>query len=155
MSRKEQHIGKQAQDLAEAALRSRGANFTQQIPTPYRVIGDGRKNRMIFAEKAIGDIIGSVPVQVGAATFPIPLMAEVKYSDGDRLQFSRLRPHQVEALNMLAALGWLALLVWVCPFGVFVMRWPVEGFEHGKALSLEAARAHDVQDLQNCPLTSD
>jgi hypothetical protein len=50
----------------------------------------------------------------------------------------------VEALNMLAALGWLALLVWVCPFGVFVMRWPVEGFEHGKALSLEAARAHDV-----------
>jgi hypothetical protein len=138
--RRSKNKGKAGEKLALTVMRSLGFKNLQQIGTPVRLIPPSGKQqrrdffrRIIWGEKVRGDIWG-IESETGKS-----VLVEVKTYDGDRLVFSALDPHQVEALNSQVSCNGLAFLVWVSFNGIFVLEWPIPGFEPRTSLSLEKA----------------
>lgn len=137
MGRKSQRSGSVGEDIAKMALRTMGVCMVEQIATP--IVTTQRRNGWVKIrrkEKVSGDIRGLLP---GGRR----VLAEVKTVNDDRLIFSRLKPHQVDALNENHELGAVSLLVLVHPYGHCVMRWPIEGFGPRTSIHIDDAAQYE------------
>jgi hypothetical protein len=151
MTRREQNIGKHGEQLARSVLSGLGLEFIEEIGTPVKLIPvryGARRDvyQVIWGEKVAGD---------HRAMFPDgrSVLIEVKTVYERNLVWSDLREHQPAKLQQHADLNGLSLLVWVHHSGVYVMRWPVDGFRFGKGITpAEAAKHNDAtaQYIQNC-----
>ena len=143
--KQQQRIGRAGQNQAAAILSKIGIEMVEQIGTPVHLIPahEHRKDvfRVIFGEKVSGDHRG---ILYGGRS----VLAETKTIMDGNLQYSQLREHQPGRLSAHATFGGLSLLVWVHATGIFVMRWPIEGFEPGKGISPERARELNITDIQ-------
>lgn len=138
MSRQQQHTGKAGEELAKRALERIGVQMVEKIGTPVRII-PGR--RPIYGERVSGD-------HRGVAPGGISVLAETKTIIGHNLVFSDLREHQPGRLSLHADLGGISLLVWVYAADeVFILRWPVPGFEPGTGIAPERARELTIRSL--------
>ena len=127
MSKAQDTIGKQGQEIAAAALRRIGVNMIEKIGTPVKVIPKGMKDRVqvfqvIWGEKVSGD-------HRGILNDGTSVLAETKTILDRNLRWSDLREHQPGRLTEHHNHGGLSLLVWVHSEGTYVMEWPIIGFE--------------------------
>lgn len=138
MGKRSQAYGSTGEDIAVLALCGMGVEMVEHIATPFATVARNKEGwiRIRYKEKVSGDIIGVMP---GGRR----VLAEVKTVNDDRLVFSRLQSHQVEALDRNHELGAISLLIVVHPYGHHVMRWPIEGFKSGTSLRVEDAHLHE------------
>lgn len=144
MTRRQQQIGKQGEQLAETVLRLRGVNLVQHIGTPVHLIPHPTAKkyfRVIWGERVAGD-------RRGVLDDGTSVLAEVKTVLNANLRWSDFRDHQPGQLSDHAVLA-VSLVVWVHSSGVYVMRWPIDGFGRGKSITPDRARELDVQDLRD------
>jgi hypothetical protein len=143
--RRKQH-GDSSENVALKRLRQIGVNLARHIPTETKHMRAGMINgvpvfHIIHTAKADGDIHGM-------DSRGIMVLAEVKSTEDRNLPWSALREHQPERLNDHLAANGIALLVWVRAGEVFVMRWPVPGFDgKRKSITPERARELDIEKL--------
>jgi len=132
-------IGNQGEEIAAMQLRMLGVNMVETIYTGWRVVRwVNRPKRVAIIvpyEKVSGDLRGVLPD--GRS-----VLVEVKTYDGDTLAHSKLKPHQVAALQEHYDNFGVSLLVWVNRGNVFVMAWPIEGFKKGKSIHYLDAQTH-------------
>lgn len=138
MGKRSQAYGSTGEDIAVLALRGMGVEMVEHIATPFATVARNKQGwiRIKYKERVSADIIGVMP---GGRR----VLAEVKSTNEDRLVFSRLRSHQVEALDKNHELGAISLLVLVHPYGYCVMRWPIEGFKPRTSILVEDAYKHE------------
>lgn len=143
-----QRRGKLSEAAARELLGWMGGRMIQKIATPVRLRPPksvrARKeffSRVIYDTKVKGDIWGIEP-ETGRS-----ILAESKERTADRLMFSDLQKHQVEALDEHSDCNGLTYLIWLHPSDVYVMRWPIQGFVPGTSLSVEQARAIKVDRI--------
>lgn len=134
MTKQQQSIGKHGQELAAATLRSIGVEMVEKIATPVLLIPARVKGtfRVVFEEPVSGDHRGIL--KDGTS-----VLAETKTILDRNLRWSDLRDHQPERLTEHRKNNGLSLLVWVHSSGVYVMEWPIFGFEEGKSLKPDGA----------------
>src|SRR3990167_3160143 len=137
MTLRNQHIGKEGEERAANALRSKGVEMVEKIGTPVRIV-PGRAP--LWGEKVSGDHRGVLP---GGTS----VLAETKTIMDRNLVWSNLREHQPGRLTRHAELGGISLLVWVHSTGVYVMLWPVEGFGPRKSISPDRASELAIQSI--------
>lgn len=143
MSRIQKTIGDNGEKQAKSHLSGIGIEMLEKIGTPVKlskILGHWHPKAFIvnFGEQVSGDHRGIMP---GGRS----VLVEVKsYWDGN-LQYSKLRPHQPDRLRKHAEWGGLSLLVWVHHSGIYVMEFPIEGFEKGKSLTPQ--RAAEVSEI--------
>ena len=135
MTRQEQRIGKAGEGAAARALAALGICMVERIGTPVRLIPHGRYFAVIWGEWVSGDHRGVLP---GGRS----VLAETKTALDRNLRWSDLRAHQPQRLSRHAELGGLSLLVWVHESRVhesrvYVMQWPIEGFERGAGITVK------------------
>lgn len=128
-------------------LRGRGLRCVRKIGTPIkiltkRVISGLTWHRIAWGEKVMGDTTALAPGGRG-------VLIETKTITDRNLQYSDLRKHQPGDLSRYADAEGIALLVWVHHSGVYVMEWPIPGFEPGTSISPEYARELDIQEFEN------
>jgi hypothetical protein len=143
MSKREQTIGRQGQELAASALRRVGVELVEEIGTPFHLIPHPRiagYYRVIFGEKVSGDHRGVLP---GGRS----VLAETKTITDRPLRWSDFREHQPGRLDAHAEAGGVSLVVWVNQYGAHVLHWPIMGFGPGKSVSFETARDLEIGDL--------
>ena len=136
-----QRSGATAEDAAAAQMRSLGIEQLEKVYNAWKVVDWVNRAaglaRVVPADKVSGDYIGILP---GSGR---RVLAEVKTGDEDRLPWSRLRPHQHEALRLNHAFGGVSLLVWVTSYGdIRVMSYPAlvdAGFKSGKSVDADLA----------------
>lgn len=143
--RAEQSVGKHGQNLAASHLSQIGIEMVEQIGTPVKLIpvSEHRKDvfRVVFGEKVSGDHRG---VLRGGRS----VLVETKTILDRNLRYSDLREHQPGRLTSHADFGGLSLMVWVHHTGVYIMEWPIIGFAAGKSISIEMARALNIESLE-------
>jgi Holliday junction resolvase-like predicted endonuclease len=131
--------GEVAEDMARVQLELLGLKRIERIQVGWKVIWgeDGRILHAFPLERVSGDFKAITPT--GTAVH-----VEVKSrSRRDRLRYSDLEAHQVEALDEHARYGGVSLLCWATPAGeILVMQWPIPGFERYKSITIEQARRH-------------
>ena len=140
-----QRIGKRGEQVANSVLHGLGIECLEKIATPALYVpyvdrGMGRivpgVFRVVFEEKVAGDRHGLLPDGTG-------VLAEVKTIADRPLSYGDLEDHQHSGLLNWSKMGGLALIVWV-HHSVYVMRYPIEGFEKGKPIHPERAQGiHD------------
>ncbi len=144
MSRQEQNTGKHGEQLARSILDGLGIEMLEKIGTPLKLIPvpSARKNvyQVIFGEKVAAD---------HRAMFPDgrSVLIEVKTIYDRNLVWSDLRDHQPAKLQQHAELNGLSLLVWVHGTGVYVMRFPINGFGPGKGIAPAQAQIHHEETI--------
>lgn len=119
--RRSQKIGKQGEDLVSLKLRSMG--FLRIFK-----LNESRTATGIRTRKVPGDFSAIQPKTLMA------VLVEVKSTESDRIEFSRLEKHQVEELNDHTGIGAPGLLALVFGDSVHVLRWPIEGFKRGTSI---------------------
>ena len=132
----QQQIGKYGQEVAASALCRIGVEMVEQIGTPVHLVPVGKTGtyRVIYGERVSGDHRGILP---GGRS----VLAETKTIMDRNLRYSDLRDHQPARLSEHVEHGGLSLLVWVHNSGVYIMQWPVFGFEAGRSICVEDAEA--------------
>jgi len=143
MTRREDRTGKVGEELAESVLRSLGIEQIERVSTPVKLIPSQYPGlfKVIFGEKVIGDRRGILP---GGRS----VLIEVKTILDRNLCWSDLRLHQPEGLSRHSELGGMSLLVWVHSSGVYVMRWPIDGFGPGKSITPNQADLETVKGFK-------
>lgn len=140
--KREQQIGKNGEQTARSVLAGLGLEMIEKIGTPVKLspVPGARKNvyQVSFGEKVAADHRALLPD--GRS-----VLIEVKTIYDRNLVWSDLREHQPEKLQQHASLNGLSLLVWVHDSGVYVMRFPVEGFGPGKGIT--PAQAQNIHTL--------
>ncbi len=130
-----QQIGSAGQNVAAGALRALGVEMVEQIGTPVRLVPVGQGSgvyRVIWGDKVSGDHRG---ILRGGTS----VLAETKTIIDRNLRYSDMREHQPERLTEHAQRGGVSLLVWVHRSGVYVMQFPIAGFERGKSIEIKQA----------------
>lgn len=138
----EQTIGKQGQYRAASALRSIGVEMVEKIATPVLLIPSAHKGlfRPVFEEPVSGDHRGIL--HDGTS-----VLAETKTILDRNLRYSDLREHQPARLTEHDGFGGRSLLVWVHSSGVYVMEWPIIGFDPGTSITPEEAQHLNIKQL--------
>lgn len=140
--KREQQIGKNGEQTARSVLDGLGLEMIEKIGTPVKLspVPGARKNvyQVIFGEKVAADHRAMLPD--GRS-----VLIEVKTIYDRNLVWSDLREHQPAKLQQHASLNGLSLLVWVHDSGVYVMRFPIEGFGPGKGIT--PAQAQNIHTL--------
>lgn len=132
MSRLSQKTGEVVEGVVRSALAKRFAHV-QRIETGWKVLfRSGRPIKAWPIASVAGDFRA---VERGTGR---SVLIEVKAVSADRLIFSRLEKHQVEALNKHAAAGGLSILAtYHVPTGQLALReWPIQGFQPRTSLPL-------------------
>ena len=132
--------GEHGQEIAANALRMLGLVEVEVIETGWRVFRarEGDRSKIVRAvpcRKVSGDLRAVVP---GSGR---SVLCEVKVRD-KRLAWGDLSEHQHAALQRHQDAGALALVAWVSPDGVFVMRRSNMlslGWSKGRPLTVEDA----------------
>lgn len=135
--RRSQAIGARGEGAAENALRAYGVCMVEQIATPFAITARQKGGWIKIERKkqVSGDRRGVMPDGSGRR-----VLAEVKTTDGDRVEWSRLEDHQVRALDENNRLGAVSLLVLVyLSVGTYVLRWPIDGFGPHKSITVQQA----------------
>ena len=135
--RRSQSIGAQGEEVAENALRACGVQMVEQIATPFAITArqKGGWIKIVRKTPVSGDRRGVMGDGSGRR-----VLAEVKSTEGDRIEWSRLEDHQVRALDENHRLGAVSLLVVVyLSVGSYVLRWPVAGFGPGQSIGIQDA----------------
>ena len=137
MSRSQQRTGKQGESVAESTLSGLGIEMLEKIGTPILAIPAGRGLfKVVWGEKVSGDRRGILP---GGRS----VLIEVKTILDANLTYSELKPHQHKGLKAHADWGGLSLLCWVHNTGVYVMEYPVSGFDPGTSITPQVATIWD------------
>ena len=140
--KREQQIGKNGEQTARSVLDGLGLEMIEKIGTPVKLspVPGARKNvyQVSFGEKVAADHRALLPD--GRS-----VLIEVKTIYDRNLVWSDLREHQPAKLQQHASLNGLSLLVWVHDSGVYVMRFPIEGFGPGKGIT--PAQAQNIHTL--------
>lgn len=129
--------------LAQYALNSLNLRMVEKIHVGWRLLRTvNRRGSQTLAwivpqKKVSGDY--RAITDTGRS-----VLIEVKYRD-EKLLWSNLAKHQVEALNEHVTYGGLSLLIWVTSEEAFVLRWPVEGFAPRKSLTVDKAAPLDCK----------
>jgi len=152
MSKREKNIGKHGEQVARSILNGLGLEMIEEIGTPVKLVpvrtAGPQKNAyfVIWGEKVAGD---------HRAMFPDgrSVLIEVKTIRDRNLVWSDLREHQPAKLQQHNDLHGLSLLVWVHDSGVFVMKFPIDGFGPGKGITPAQAQNYHtltVLYIQRC-----
>jgi hypothetical protein len=148
MARHEDRIGKAGQIHAASVLSGLGVNMVEPIGTPAKYIPyapNGRivpgVYRVIFGEKVSGD-------HRGIMDNGISVLIETKTILDRNLRYSDLIEHQPIRLSQHALHHGISLLVWVHDTGIYVMRFPIDGFEPGKSISPSKADAEHRSTIE-------
>ena len=123
--KREQQRGKQGQLIAAAALRGMGIHMVEKIATPVLLIPHTKHKgwfRVVYEEPVSGDHRGILDDGTS-------VLAETKTILDHNLRWSDLREHQPARLTEHNQHNGLSLLCWVQSEGVFIMAWPILGFE--------------------------
>ena len=141
--KREQQIGKNGEQTARSVLDGLGLEMIEKIGTPVNLIpvrSGNQKNVffVVWGEKVAADHRALLPD--GRS-----VLIEVKTIYDRNLVWSDLREHQPAKLQQHADLNGLSLLVWVHDSGVYVMRFPIEGFGPGKGIT--PAQAQNIHTL--------
>lgn len=142
--KREQRLGKSGEELAAGALYRAGVSMVERIGTPVHLIpfrGAPGAYKVIWGEKVSGDHRGILD---GSG---VSVLAECKTILDKNLQWSDLRPHQPGRLDAHRAHGGISLLVWVHSSGVYVLRWPVEGFGPGHGITPAQAEKLSIEKV--------
>ena len=134
-----QERGETAEIYVATTMRGMGFVAVEKIQTGWKVIW--KNHRPVSAwpiEKVMGDIRALMPDGRG-------VLVEVK-DRRDKLIFSDLKKHQVEALNIYADNGAVALLAWVAD-SIYIMQWPITGFGPRKSLTPQQASQLAIVDI--------
>lgn len=139
----EQRIGAAGEELAANILRRYGVQQLERIGTPVKQVN----GRIIYGEPVAADFRGVFPVAIyphstDQTTVGQSVMAEVKTVQHN-LRWSDFREHQSGKLTEHAELGGLSLVVWVHSSGVYILKWPIDGFGPGNGLTPQAALEWD------------
>lgn len=154
MSNLQKLRGDHGQNIAARALEALGVNMVEKIGTPVKLIPyhlGARRDvyRVIWGEKVSGDHRGLL---VNGAS----VLAETKTILDRNLRYSDLREHQPGKLQEHAESNGLSLLVWVHSSGVYVMRWPIDGFGPGKAMGVaRAVNEHKATETYMSAVTAE
>jgi hypothetical protein len=135
VSRRHQTSGKVGQAAAKQELLRLGVRRLQEVATPVIIKNvNGRRIVVAYKEKVVGDFIGIMPNGIA-------VLCETKRREEDRLAWSDLEKHQVEALSEWHECGGLAILAWVHPAaGVLLLPWGgLPGFRSGTSILLSSA----------------
>lgn len=157
-----QRAGARGEEIATVQMRILGVEMIETIHNAWKVIEwvsrPSGLARVVPAEKVSGDRIGILP---GSGR---RVLAEVKTTVENRLEWSRLKSHQHQALARNEEFGGVSLLVWVTPAGeVKVMRYPDlldAGWQSRKSIDLALAdrcawpgvSAHDSRNNHKSPV---
>jgi hypothetical protein len=135
MTKAQQQVGKAGEDWAANAVRALGVEMVERIGTPVKIVRTkpGGWVQIVWGEKVSGDTRGVLP---GGRS----VLVETKTILERNLQWGDLRPHQPGRLSQHAELGGLSLLVWVHSSGIYVIKWPISDFCHGKSITPERAQ---------------
>lgn len=144
--KREQQIGKNGEQTARSVLDGLGLEMIEKIGTPVNLIpvrSGNQKNVffVVWGEKVAADHRAMLPD--GRS-----VLIEVKTIYDRNLVWSDLREHQPAKLQQHADLNGLSLLVWVHDSGVYVMRFPIEGFGPGKGITPEKAEVYHAETVQ-------
>jgi hypothetical protein len=132
-ARGNQRRGEDAQQVARLRLIGMGMSLVEMVATPTKArYAGGKLIGLKYTSKVSGDIRAVLP-PLGKS-----VLCEVKQRP-ERLVFSDLYPHQVDALDTHAAAGGLSLLAWMHLGGLEIMPWPVPGFRSGDAMTPQHA----------------
>lgn len=128
-----QDLGAHGEALCRALLARHGFVRIERIQTGWKVLfkyeGDKRVVKDAFPlEPVEGDFIA---MEKGTGR---KVLAEAKATEDDRIIFSRLEDHQVEALDGTVAEGGLAFLIVIIQGKGSMISWPIPEFKKGKAL---------------------
>lgn len=136
MTKQQQLTGIHGENIAESVLSGMGIEMIERIGTPIKAIPAGKGLfKVIWGEKVSGDRRGILP---GGKS----VLIEVKTILDRNLTWSDLREHQPDRLKVHSTFGGLSLLVWVHNTGVYVMMFPIPGFEPRKSIEVEKAEHH-------------
>jgi hypothetical protein len=117
---------------------------TPAFYTPYYNQRTGKNvpgvYHVVFGEKVSGDRHGLLEDGTG-------VLAEVKTITDRPLSYGDLELHQHGGLESWSLSNGLALIVWVHD-DVYIMRYPIEGFEKGKPIHPERARILHEETLK-------
>lgn len=141
MTRAQKRSGDIGQAQATRRLIGLGLLCVEKVGTPVRLIPARTPGtfKVFWGEKVAGDHYALLSGGRG-------VLVETKATSSGNLTWSDMRPHQPEKLTAFGEAGGLALLVWVREGEVFVMRWPVPGFDGPrKSITLEQARELDIE----------
>lgn len=142
--KQQQRLGKSGEELAANALRRVGVSMVERIGTPVLLLPFHRVPgafKVIWGEKVSGDHRG---ILEGSGR---SVLAETKTIWDRNLRWSDLRTHQPGRLDMHREYGGISLLVWVHSSGVYVMRWPVEGFGPAHGLTPQRAMELSIENI--------
>lgn len=129
--------GSDGEKVAIGLLRGYGVKMAERIATPIVILSRDKKGFVLieYDEPVSGDIVGVMGDGSGRR-----VLAEVKTTEKDRIPFSYLEKHQVNALNENHLLGAVSLFVAVFEgYGAYVLRWPIDGFVFRTSLKRETA----------------
>ena len=141
-NKRSQRIGAAGEDQAARALSRIGVEMVEKIATPVKISrASGRPVVMGWDEKVSGDHRG---ILYGGRS----VLAETKTIMDRNLRYSDLRPHQPERLKIHATFGGLSLLVWIHHSGIYIMEFPIDGFESGKSITPEQAARLNIETLE-------
>ena len=134
--------GDHGQNIAARALEGLGVNMVEKIGTPVKLIPyhlGARRDvyRVVWGEKVSGD-------HRGLLVNGVSVLAETKTILDRNLRYSDLREHQPGKLQEHTDSNGLSLLVWVHSSGVYVMRWPIDGFGPGKSIGVDRAESEHI-----------
>lgn len=119
--RRSQKVGKEGEDVAFLELRRAG--YLRIFKLNESRTASGERTR-----KVPGDYSAIEPKTLRS------VLVEVKATESDCIEFSRLKKHQVTELNEHTEIGAPGLLVLVFKDSVHVLEWPIEGFVRGTSI---------------------
>lgn len=129
--------GRRGEDAVARELKRRGLLMVEKLEVGWGIQRDkgGQVVEVWPLRKISGDYRAITPEGQS-------VLVEVKTAD-ERLQWSKIRPHQRKALEIHANCGGLSLLAWVHDGQISIMWWPIEGFVKGTSLSAEQANQNE------------
>lgn len=159
MARSEQRIGASGEQLVENRLRAIGFDMIEKIGTPIRMtplptfainalrrmgINTNGIFRVAFGDKVAGDRRAIINPSGRS------VLIETKTILNRNLRYSDLRKHQPGKLDEHSVLGGISILAWVHESGVYIMQWPVPGFQKGKSIKTEQAQSLNIMEVSQC-----
>ena len=126
--------GAKAEDIAAAALAAAGYVCIEPIETGWVIIrkyNPVKRETVIvsaFPKKQVSGDLKAIEPGTGRAVH-----VEVK-SREDKLLYSSLEHHQVDALRKIVDAGGIGIVAWVNGCDCRLYQWPIDGFGPGKSL---------------------
>jgi Holliday junction resolvase len=131
VTKQQVYEGEAGEAQVRLELSRLGFLMVERIYTPFKVVRNAR-GKVVSAypvEKVSGDFIAVEP-ETGRK-----VLVEVKSRNRDRLRWSDLKQHQIDALDENRRVGGRSLLAFVNNnYDILIWDWPIDGFGPGKSI---------------------